>query len=645
MISAKLPKDDVVLANMIANQVSISETNSSVKKTMWLLAWYYLQGFRNFRVVNTATGVVLANYDVGEGTISSYRSSDLLFLITQVAGRIQGMDTSPVVKAQGNALGVVRSRATASAILSAILNPQELAKVNDVASWIFTCLGSVGIHTVVEQHPTMSLICTQEVVHPLELHPWPALDEDLTKQRGLIRNHWVPYLKLVEMFGRKVASNLEEMDYVEREEAPSARNSSNTSAGTLSGSLPTEIGALTDKDREKLRYVRISQLWTDGPGGTVSEYVVSSGDFIIFRQDYSDREVYCPLTHARFFNDGTFHGSGMFNLMFSLHRKLEAMAAQLFKNVEATEGHGILVLPMGQWDNKVVLRDLGNGLRALPWAPDPGQEQVRPFHIAPATTGEGPGRIASMAREMLKELSPVRDLIDEKGRVDSAAGLAALSESMAQSMTTPTAGVIRLFSSSYRTAVQQATALLAQGEFSIAIQTLTLDLAGALIDPQDQTVRFPRNPLPRMGHLQFGIKSTSPRSEQVRKNEMLALFERGIETDPLKFKLYAIKENLDFPLLIDAERSAMESATLACLLLFGDGVENNQVVLTPITTEPIVWLYVVDSFTNQTIFQGADPKIVDDFMELRQFLLTNMGAVIPPGAPSLEGIEPQTSTQ
>ena len=63
----------------------------------------------------------------------------------------------------------------------------------------------------------------------------------------------------------------------------------------------------------------------NGPADLCERYVMASGDYIIEDVVTEGMEVYCPIGHDRFMENGTFHGAGAFDLLFPLIREAERL--------------------------------------------------------------------------------------------------------------------------------------------------------------------------------------------------------------------------------------------------------------------------------------------------------------------------------
>jgi hypothetical protein len=202
-------------------------------------------------------------------------------------------------------------------------------------------------------------------------------------------------------------------------------------------------------------------------------------------------------------------------------------------------------------------------------------------------------------------------------------------------MTSPTFGVRQAWGEAYRALCQQALQHLALSQRALPVGELTLDLVGAVIDPTEGTVRFPENPLPRINNLNFTIKDNNPGSEVARKQEALQLWEAGItQSDPLGFRIHALKEGLNFSMDLDEEKAAYETVVRNILFLYNDGRSPGEILLAPYMARPELQLRVLSSFMASPTMQVAEVPIINKFKQFRETLLMFLEAVLPESIPA-----------
>lgn len=646
-----LPKDKKDIAMTLRSHADRSFSALSSRHITWKLAWYYCNGYRRFPEFDPIRGVLRAEMLDQNGEME-FVSQELLHYINQVAGRLQSMDVRPSVLQEGSSMDGVRSRAIASILLDSTLSHDSLVSNHEIFCWLFSCLGSAGLMGHASEDPSMGIVSEIEVVHPREILPFPFQSMDQPHHAGIMRVRWIPlevYKETIDgRFDWSRATLWRTSNY--GDEPPMGSPASAPSPG-----YPTAVaepfgptgGGLSRKD--DLEYVQVISLWIYGPRGTVKRYVESTGELVIRDAEYSMLEKYCPLAFARFMNNGTFHGCGMFDLLFYQHRYLERLQKSLHNNIIDMDSYGVLVLPQSQMQHDIVVKrhPETRGLKVAFWQPDPVQDQQRPLFVSPFNSGEAPARIAQFAREGLKIINPIQDIVAEKGRVDSATGLQMLEEQSTRALTTATTSIVNAYGMVYRSLCQQVSSLISEGggtgdggalepARTIPVGEISLDLAGAVIDFEKGAVSFPRNPIPSLSRLRFSVRAVAPRSGLARKQEAVQLWKMGIERDPLAFRMHAIRENLDYAMWLDGERGAYENSIRIILTVFGDGVTPGEVTITPYTVRPDILLRLLSGFSTGPAMAGASERVHRAILALRQTALSWAGYVLPPGVPEPE---------
>lgn len=629
----KLPKNKKEICQVIRDHAEKEISRLSHRRITWLLAYYYLNGMRRFDVFDPESGNISPHYLDEEGNLE-FQSQEMLSAIDRVASRLSSMDLRPKVLRTGTSLPMIRQRSVAQLLAESLVNPDQIAEVSTQFAHLFTTLGACGIQGHITTEPTVGLTGDLEVVHPKEILPFPSLGVDYTKKCGMIRQRIVPLETLVEKFGSRVKSNLEEMEYYEIEIGDPIEDHNENSESSVAHNVNAFDGkGYKGGAAEGMKVVRVRELWIDGPRGTCSRYIICSGDYLIEDQDLSGSQTYCPIGFARFMENGSFHGAGLFDLLFSINREMEKMLKTLFNNIRELDRYGVVVMPQGSFNERSVLREVGNGLRMIAYQPDPLNEKFSPFVIQPHNAGDIPGKTAAFAKSLMQGINPVQDLIAEKGRVDSATGLQFLDEQINKAMTNPTMGVVQAFGRMYRSLVSNASRELMLNPQPITVKALNLELAGAVIDFETSEISFKNNPIPNVSQLTFSVNQIHPRSEVARKQEALQMLQAGL-MDPDGLKLFALKEGLDFAMWMDEDQSAYEQVVQNILTLYGDGSEPGQVIITPHTSRPEFQMRVLNGFMSSPLMGRAQPEVMDEFKKYREAMIQFMGASLPAMVPN-----------
>jgi len=125
----------------------------------------------------------------------------------------------------------------------------------------------------------------------------------------------------------------------------------------------------------------------------------------------------------------------------------------------------------------------------------------------------------------------------------------------------------------------------------------------------------------------------------------MALLKTGL-TDPTGLKIFALKEGLDFAMWMDEEKGAYESVVQNILLLYGNGEDPGQIVLTQHMTRPDIQMRVLSGFMTSPILAAASAEVQDEFRKFRDTMLQFMGQTLPQQIPTPDeaaamGMQPQ----
>lgn len=643
----QLPKDKKSLAEVINHHALREEQRLGYKRAMWTLSRYYLQGARRFEVFDPLQGLVTFSFTDREGRLE-FQNQELISALDRIVGRLSSPDLRPKVLREDTSLGGLRDRNVAQLVMDALFPEDMIRGIGSSYAWFYAAMGSAGLMFHTDTDVMGKLSVSGEVIPPWELVPFPSTGVNHTKTFGLMRTRYVPTTFLESVFSKdRVTRNEDKLDEwrlpvgeTMNEMGLKDQWGANQTYGK-SGSSDFTASAKTDKSTDgTYRVARIRETFLKKADGTLARYIVTCGDWVAHDEDFSDKTVPLPIGFQRFMDNGTFHGMGLFDLLYPLNREMERLLKSLFTNVRDIDRYGILVLPQGEINENNALRDVGNGLRVMFYDPDPIAASARPTTIQPFNSGTVPGQTASFAQELLQSINPIRDLIEEKGRVDSYAGLSFIDEKINEIFTNQSAGMERAFSEAYRSAAVRIMDELALSGQPIPVSRLDLDLVGVVINPDNNMVQFRSNPVPDILRLRFTIKNRTQQSATARKMEALELLQLQIPgvSDPHRFILTNLDEGLDFAFWGRDYESAYSSVVRNILYLYGDGQTPGQIVLTPHTAKPEFQIEILNSFMSRPEMGMASPEVQNAFLQYQSTLMAWLGMVLPQGVPNPDDI-------
>lgn len=643
-----LPKKDEDICRMIDDHVAIEESKLQVRKIRWELAAAYAQGHRVFQF--RGGGAIprgLGAFHFNDDGKMPLQNSSLLKKANEFQGHLQSLDMRPTALREEVSLSGIRERGIAQVLANSALSVEQIEGAWSRFTWMFTWLGSCGIQGDVIDYPNVGLTSEISVIPPWEIFPFPSLNNDLEQVRGFVRQRLVPvdHLKDPSVYGKRFGSMMGKMsghifsrkvgsatDTSEVRESPTPRTFGQTNQ------MSSNRRSSGSKAQYKVAMHR--ELFLFGPRGTLQRMVSCVGNALLVDETYDSIQTYVPIAYERFMETGDFRGAGMFDLLFSLESQFEKLVESLVVNTRDQERYPVTVIPAGVMNEKSVFKDDGNRLRFVTVTPEESfgtNKDFRPITVSPHNSGDVPGRTAAFLREVIQENSPVRDLLKEKGRIDSLPALQFFDEREKRSVNTPVANSMRAWSTIYKYCVSQTANHLVRTPRALPLSDITVDLAGVVIDFDKGSVSFTENPLPDLSRIRFIPRSRGLKSEAVRKGEAVEMLKLQREINDMGdwdgFLLLTFEEGMDFALYAKGEKNAYDSVVMNILRLYNDGQTPGQIVLTPHTERPEFQLRILNDFMTSRTMSVASPQVIDGFKIYRETLLMFMGQILPQSVP------------
>lgn len=636
----RLPKQKRALADTVDRHANREQRLLLPKLTTYRLASLYMQGYRSFSVIDSSRGIVEASpYILSEDGVRTYQSQVLTQIVANNASKLAAMDARPRVGRNGDSLSSIRERAVGQTLLDSITDDHMLHEAIEEFAWVMTCYGMAGITGDVQNHAQLGLTAVPEVIHPRELMPWPSLGDDHTQSRGIVRQRMVPLEQLKEIYGEKVGrdTNLGKMHWYEMDRGnwqpdPSATHT----GGLLEERWPSLTSEHSATKTELMRYVLVREVWVDGPAGTVSEYAVTSNEHVFEHQDYSNQEVYRPIQTARFMEDGTWHGLGLFALLFSVHRELEDLQQRMFENVRDLDQHQTLVIPAAQIPEEPTMIDIGQKYKAIGLQVDPMDQTFNPFSLPINNAGDMPGRVAAQARAMIEDMDPLDDIVKDKGRIDSAAGMQVLQEEANRKHTSALRGINRAIGAYHRhNLTQTIRKMMGEGSTKLHMTRISPDLAGVVIDHESNEVGFGEgmNPVPSISHLTFDVRSVTPRNKAAEKKAASETLQFTGDWDG--YVLHSIESDFMVDAYVEDYKNAYQMVARNIISVFNNGESPGEAVVTSQGSKPEIQLRVLHAFMSGPIFTRATAEVQDAFIMYQRTLKGYLKNVLqgPPANP------------
>lgn len=618
-------KDKAKFGEIVRSHVAREERNIQDWITFTSLATLYMAGCRKFNVYDPRRRVVVGDWTDENGDLE-YQDNTLVMELNKILGVMNSQDVRPKVERVGASLGDIRNRAVAQILMETLLQEQTRDQIDAEFNFMLAAYGCAALSGAVERLPVVGLVGDIEVVHGTELMQFPSRIGPGVSS-GIMRRRWVSEDFLREKFSsQKVAAMLKSGQY--RGRSIQWGEAMDDQVGTQ---YPTYYNQ-ADEGRNSMRIFEIVEVYNIGINNLVKQYGVVSGRYTLEAYDFSQDEVYCPIAKATFYNNGTFHGMGHFQMRFASHRATERLMQQLYQGTEEVDRYPLLVLPQGSYNGRTAFKDSG-GVKIMKYMPDAYIENFRPFQVEPINTVGMKASIAEFSRNASRELTPIRDLLAEKGRAESGEALQFLDEQTKQATVHATQQKRMAYGQAYLAVAQAAIRELIEQPSPLYPARLSIDMAGVVIDPENDSVTFSDNPVPNISKLKFTIMDGHPQSSLARKMEATNHVREGRMTID-EYRVFMAKEGLDPAMLLDAEVNAVELATRNCLTVFGDGEVPGQIVLTPDTVRPDVQLMIVSTFMGSLAVAKASPQVQDALSQYKRVLTEFGGFALPEQVPA-----------
>lgn len=644
----RLPTDETALSHVIEQHGYAAENNASTLWAKWSLFDLYLRGFRRFEAYDEKGGRV-AHFTLDKDGRLPIQFQEVVVSLNRVLGTLRGISSAPLVSRVGDSLQAIRDRSYTQVMLDASLNPDHISEVHDEVTRLATIYGTAGVFNDAYADRQRGFTGLLEVVPPHELFPFPVTTRP-NRVRAIQRTRVVSLDFLKGKFpNKRLSSRLKDMHSFKRmihEDTDDGTRSSPPFSHSQSQPITFTSHSASTKDITEYA-VKIREVFVYGPDNRMIRYACASKNCILQDIDYSKENgiSYCPIALVRFLENSGFYGTSYLDILLSMTRTVEMMLKDLFNSVRDLRRYPVTLLPAGVLNEKTAFREDGqDGMRFLTITPEArfalAQQNIRPIVISPQPgSPEQAARSASFFMEILDRHAMVRDLVQDKGRIDSLPGLQFLEEVSRQPMTVPISNLNRAYSQTYRSHAAKLNSLALSADRSIPVSRLDLDLVGAVIDYDKSTVNLNPSALPDVTRLTFGMRGSTTASPTLKKQEAYLNQREGrISVDELR--LYIAEEGIDAAMYTRGDRNAVRRITEDILRMYGDGeTPPDQMVVPNVnTSRPHIQLIIMDAFMAGIEFQRASSPIQTLFIEYRKKLQRFAGNILPEGTPDSQAM-------
>jgi len=225
----------------------------------------------------------------------------------------------------------------------------------------------------------------------------------------------------------------------------------------------------------------------------------------------------------------------------------------------------------------------------------------------------------------------VKDLLAEKGRIDSLAGLQYINEESHRPINAPVKRMSLAFAKAHRVSASLASYGSAMGKVKLRPKRLDLGLVGTVLG-EDGTVSLVNNVVPDLTLVTFDTKHSSIVSPAVQKKELMEMLDATGDFNT--FVMTILEENIPITWSLTADRTAYGSIVEQIVRLFGDGESPGEIEVNMHFARPALQLEVLDAFLAGSEMRGASVEVQESFIDFRTLLQQYMGNVLPESVPS-----------
>ncbi len=622
-----LPKDPKERALSINWALSGALRTRNIHSVEWWMVHYYLQGARKFQVLDWNQGTVRVAFESQTGELD-FRWEDVVIQYQAELGRLNRIDVNPATSSEGLSLDAMRGAGVSKAFLDAQVAGMGLESVKSRYTQMLIKYGTVGLAVWRQDRPAPkggeSIIEYEyEVVPPWQLLSIPDSPPTLEDVRAIVRSREVPLRWLRNLPQFKLPADDDPILKIRRVPLGQVRGSRGPQSGVLDPSIIGSNDPMTprpggpDLKGETRGYesvVTLHEIFVQGPEETCAAYHAVVGDHLAADHNYwaAGEKRVCPIAVGRYTPTDSFYGRGFLSRLVGLNHEVEKMLRNLFENVQDMDEFGFVMCPNNLGVNKRAFKKTSKP-RIIFYGADYTLPESKPYTLEPATTGDFPGRVASMGTQLQQKLSGQSELLSGSapGRTDSAAAMGFLFETSNIPLSVPAEEIRRVWSHAHRALLQMGREDHKEGDV-IHLRSVDDSIAGVILDPVSGSMKLDSNILPDAWDVKVGIQESMPQPKAQRKAELIQMLQLQLVT-PLEFRIINYREELGFPVGNRAEWSGYQKAMYHNILLFGDGATPGTIVSDNKFDNPEIQLFALQDFVAKVQFSLASNEVQEAF--------------------------------
>ena len=637
-----IPADDDQAASVVKGWIEKGKQLRNPVAVRWWVNYWYLKGCRNFTNINYGNGTVQVSYLDESGTLK-FQYEEIVSKYQTQLGRLMALNLSPAIKPKGISLDGLRKSSIAQASLDAAFPDDKVLQLKMRLLPPLLQYGTVGLGVWVEDEDSIGI----ETIPPWELLPIPADVASVGEARGLMRTRWVPvdWVKGLLMTPGAKAKTYKEVETIT---VPSGQIPSQVSSkfqGTIasfgvgenlyiSSRKSSNVSAPKKKDETTMDIAEFTEIWTETSDGYLDQYQIFVGGKRLYTADHANEKIHMPVRIVTAIEVGGFWGRSYTDLLIPINTEVEYMIGKVFQNIQEWDLYGLLMWPTSLGVNVEATRGV-DGIKRIGYEPDYSVPDTKPFNISPANAGLMPARAMEIGLSLMDRIAnqPTELLSgNAPGRVDSSAGIGLLYE-MSGVPLSPTARNIAAAVSGCYKAILGIIRGLWKDDKIVDISHLDDSLAGIMFDSATGAMRLTENAIPHPDEITITVASEIPKSDEQQKMELNEALKMLVIT-PFEYRTEVRKRGLSLPVGNEVEWQNYRRAMMENLILFGDGKQPGQVVVSERDLHP-VHLQVLSAFMARPEFYLASSAVRNAFGDHYDMHEAGMGK-LPEGMPNME---------
>ena len=662
-----LPTNEEGLAIALESLATDARIERNVMQVGWYTTDLFLQGVRNFSLLDYATGSV--NYYYEDDLDDSYSPDNGIPFRWEVAlsriqteiGRLSQIDTRPKCSKKAHSLTSLRNASISQAFLDTMRTGTLTEVLEEGFFAMLVMYGTVGLSHFPVRDPDLPYGFEWELIPPWELLALPRESAVPSDRRIMCRERLVPIKQLEEIGAYNIPKDREKLEIQQLPygSGPSMQWNQTAPTSGAGGSYSSLFDdALSHYQKQNLdasergqseEFTILRESWVPGPRGTLARHIVQGGRAILFdsKDKYENERVPFPIGVSRYIHTGRFYGRSFASKVIPFATRMEKLLDSAINNVQDMDRFGYLMVPHNLGVTKEDFQAAGNP-RIVFY--EPLYDESDPvFPVQPVSASDVPGRMADFMSNQLDLLTSQSPLLMgvAPGRSDSGTAFQTLAETGSTHLLMTAKSIAACFSTVYRSLLWETRQALAKNGAGSSLELTRIEnrMAGISIDPQSGAVTLQAGDLPDPWSVEITIESAEPSQKERERQEAYIAYQDGLLT-PLDFYILNYKNGWNYPVGQESVWENYVKAVLLNLILFNDGERPGNIdgKVNFLIDKPEVHLTAMEDFISGSWFTLASPQVQTVFIK-RYLDMQGQAGRLPQGQMPMDAAAMQAQAQ